>query len=198
MARLTREQSQAATREKLLAAARTIFARDGYGGASIDRIADEAGFSKGAVYSNFRGKEDLFLAVMENQSVADLPALLAAIEAASSPAAIVDCLANWADGRARDGDWSFLVLEHVRHARQNKTFGDRQAQLFRASWRTLGAALVAKLPAGRQPADAETLGALMFELAFAPAMGFTSGPTAGALVRLALGALFAGETAAAR
>jgi hypothetical protein len=87
------------------------------------------------------------------------------------------------------------VLEHVRHARQNKTFGDRQAQLFRASWKRLGTALAAKLPADR---DTEALGALICELAFAPAMGFTSGPTAGALVRLALSGLFIGETAPAR
>ncbi len=194
MPRLTREQSRAATREKLLAAARTIFARDGYSGTSIDRIADEAGFSKGAVYSNFRNKDDLFLAVMETQSFVDFPGLLAAIEAAAGPAEIIDLLATWAESQAQDGDWTFLVLEHVRHARQNESFGDRQAQLFRGSWKTLGATLVAKLPTMRPAVDEETLGALVFELAFAPAMGFTSGPTAGALIRLALSGLFVEAT----
>lgn len=63
--RLTREQSKAQTRQRLLSAARTVFARRGYHGASVEEIAAEAGFSTGALYSNFDGKEDLFLALME-------------------------------------------------------------------------------------------------------------------------------------
>jgi AcrR family transcriptional regulator len=63
--RLTRGESKAHTRERLLAAARTVFARSGFHGASVEEIASEAGFSTGALYSNFDGKEDLFLAVME-------------------------------------------------------------------------------------------------------------------------------------
>jgi AcrR family transcriptional regulator len=65
--RLTREQSRAATRERLLRAARTVFARAGYHGASVEEIASEAGFSTGALYSNFDGKADLFLALMERE-----------------------------------------------------------------------------------------------------------------------------------
>ena len=63
--RLTREESKANTRERLLGAARKVFARSGFHGASVEEIASEAGFSTGALYSNFHGKEDLFLAVME-------------------------------------------------------------------------------------------------------------------------------------
>ena len=59
--RLTREESRAVTREKLLASAYEVMAREGYEGASIDRIAEEAGFSKGAFYSNFDSKEEIFL-----------------------------------------------------------------------------------------------------------------------------------------
>src|SRR6202167_4817962 len=66
-ARLTREQSRATTRERLLAAARRVFARSGFHGASVEEIASEAGFSTGALYSNFDGKEDLFLALMERE-----------------------------------------------------------------------------------------------------------------------------------
>jgi len=65
--RMTREQSRAATRERLLAAARTVFARGGFHGASVEEIASEAGFSTGALYSNFEGKEDLFLVLMERE-----------------------------------------------------------------------------------------------------------------------------------
>ena len=66
-ARLTREQSKANTRERLLAAARGAFAESGFHGASVDEIATRAGFSTGALYSNFDGKEDLFLVLMERE-----------------------------------------------------------------------------------------------------------------------------------
>jgi AcrR family transcriptional regulator len=65
--RMTREQSKANTRERLLAAARSTFARHGFHGASVEEIASSAGFSTGALYSNFDGKEDLFLVLMERE-----------------------------------------------------------------------------------------------------------------------------------
>jgi AcrR family transcriptional regulator len=65
--RMTREQSRANTRERLLRAARSVFARSGFHGASVEEIASEAGFSTGALYSNFSGKEDLFLVLMERE-----------------------------------------------------------------------------------------------------------------------------------
>jgi len=65
--RLTREQSKANTRERLLDAARSVFAGAGFHGASVEEVAAAAGFSTGALYSNFDGKEDLFLALMERE-----------------------------------------------------------------------------------------------------------------------------------
>jgi AcrR family transcriptional regulator len=64
---MTREQSRAQTRDRLLAAARETFARNGFHGASVDEIASAAGYSTGALYSNFDGKEDLFLTLMERE-----------------------------------------------------------------------------------------------------------------------------------
>src|SRR5271165_3322019 len=66
-ARMTREQSRANTRERLMRAARSVFARSGFHGAAVEEIASEAGFSTGALYSNFNGKEDLFLVLMERE-----------------------------------------------------------------------------------------------------------------------------------
>lgn len=65
--RLTREQSRANTRERLLDAARSVFARGGFHGASVEEIASEAGFSTGALYSNFDGKQALFLELMAHE-----------------------------------------------------------------------------------------------------------------------------------
>jgi AcrR family transcriptional regulator len=62
---MTRAEAQAQTRADLIEAAARVFKRRGYEGASIAEIADEAGYSHGAVYSNFDGKEDLFLALYE-------------------------------------------------------------------------------------------------------------------------------------
>jgi AcrR family transcriptional regulator len=65
--RMTREQSKANTRGRLLAAARSAFASSGFHGASVEEVASRAGFSTGALYSNFDGKEDLFLVLMERE-----------------------------------------------------------------------------------------------------------------------------------
>jgi AcrR family transcriptional regulator len=64
---LTPERRRAMTREHLLEAAAVVFARDGFHGASLDDVAARAGFTKGAVYSNFKNKEDLFLALIDHR-----------------------------------------------------------------------------------------------------------------------------------
>jgi AcrR family transcriptional regulator len=66
-ARPTREEKKARTRAQLIDAAATVFARRGYMAASLDEVAEEAGLTKGAVYSNFDSKEDLFEAVIDDR-----------------------------------------------------------------------------------------------------------------------------------
>jgi AcrR family transcriptional regulator len=63
--RLTRAEQREKTRTCLVEAAAKVFSRRGYDKASLDEVAEEAGFTKGAVYSNFKGKEDLFLATID-------------------------------------------------------------------------------------------------------------------------------------
>ena len=63
--RLTRAEQREKTRYCLVEAATKVFSRRGYDKASLDEVAEEAGFTKGAVYSNFKGKEDLFLATID-------------------------------------------------------------------------------------------------------------------------------------
>lgn len=60
-------RSRAATRERLLDAARAVLAAEGIQGASVERICDEAGFSRGAFYSNFSSKDDLVLALFRRE-----------------------------------------------------------------------------------------------------------------------------------
>jgi AcrR family transcriptional regulator len=63
--RLTREEKKAQTRERLIEAASKVFAEKGFAATSLDEVADAAGLTKGAVYSNFENKEDLVRAVLE-------------------------------------------------------------------------------------------------------------------------------------
>ena len=62
--RLTRAETRARTREQLLDAAAFVFARKGFAGASVEEIAESAGYSTGALYSNFESKEQLFLELL--------------------------------------------------------------------------------------------------------------------------------------
>ncbi len=67
-----RDEQKALTRKRLIDAAESVFARSGYHGASVGEIAREAGATTGALYANFAGKEDLFLALFEERIVADV------------------------------------------------------------------------------------------------------------------------------
>ena len=78
--RVTRSERKARTRDELLVAARKVFLRRGFHGATLEEIADEAGYTKGAVYSNFDSKEGLFLALYErrvDRAVAEMERRLA-------------------------------------------------------------------------------------------------------------------------
>src|SRR5690349_14862591 len=66
--RLTRAESAALTRGRLLAAAQRVFFERGFHGASLETVAEDAGLTKGAVYSRFESKADLFLAFQEERN----------------------------------------------------------------------------------------------------------------------------------
>src|SRR6266511_1063796 len=82
--RLRRDEQRHQTRAQLLDAAERVFAREGLRGASVAAIAAEAGYSHGAIYSNFDGKEDLFLMLVEERIDARLARVYQAADAALS------------------------------------------------------------------------------------------------------------------
>jgi AcrR family transcriptional regulator len=92
--RLTPEKRREQTRSHLLHAAGEVFARRGYHGASLDEVAAEAGFSKGAVYSNFESKEDLFLALVNERSEQLVRQFGAAAEGHRTGAALIEALSS--------------------------------------------------------------------------------------------------------
>jgi AcrR family transcriptional regulator len=63
--RLTRTQQREQTRLRLLAAAKRLFIANGFHGTSVEEIAEAAGYTRGAFYSNFEDKDDIFLAVLD-------------------------------------------------------------------------------------------------------------------------------------
>lgn len=187
--RLTREESRALTRVKLLASAREVVAREGYEGASVDRIAEEAGFSKGAFYSNFASKDEIILEMLESHSLQDVDEISVLLADVKDPFEMIDRISNWALGRSSDPSWGMLALELFRRARRDATFGEKHSNLFRAQWRGLGEILLQLFPAGAAPADPEALGGVVFELTYGSASGYKAGPTAGDMVKLVLTAL---------
>ena len=135
--RETRTERQARTRAELLSTAAGVFARRGYGGASVEQIAEEAGYSHGAVYSNFDGKADLFLAVFEDY-MAERARELADTQAALAPEAPLEerarALADqWMERFARDRESFVLHMEFIAHAGRDPElagrFGARSAAL---------------------------------------------------------------------
>jgi AcrR family transcriptional regulator len=105
------QQKTQHTRRKLLDAGLRIFARDGFEAARIEDIAAAAGHTRGAFYANFETKEDLFLALLEEQSVKRVAELHALLERCKSPDDAVKTLRARYLKRADDLRWVILALE---------------------------------------------------------------------------------------
>jgi len=67
-----RSERRARTRAALLDAAARVYARDGFDGATLDQVAEEAGFTKGAVYDHFGSKENLLVALLDEHLTAEI------------------------------------------------------------------------------------------------------------------------------
>jgi AcrR family transcriptional regulator len=112
-ARLTRAESQERTRRLIVEAAAELFLRDGFRTTSLERIAEEAGFTRGAVYSNFESKTAMGIAVIDELYAREerrLSETLAGLPADDRDAAF-DALASWADSTIGDPAWMRLEIE---------------------------------------------------------------------------------------
>jgi AcrR family transcriptional regulator len=131
--RQPRAERRQETRERLLAAATRVFARRGYHAASLDEIASEAGFTKGALYYNFASKEELFLALLD-QHIESRIQLLHELAGRAAPAE-----ARLSEGADRtvsslreEREWSLLYLEFSAYAARNARFRRKFEQRLRA------------------------------------------------------------------
>jgi AcrR family transcriptional regulator len=132
--RQTRAEKQAQTKAQLIEAAARVFARQGFQAASVELIAEEAGYSHGAVYSNFASKEELFLEVFERYMAerVDELAEVSALEGSLAERARAGA-DQWMQRFAADRDTFLLHLEFMIHAARNphlsKQLGGRMATL---------------------------------------------------------------------
>ena len=136
--RLTRTQQQAQTRERLLAAAERVVARCGYGGASIDLISAEAGYSKGAVYSNFESKEAVFLELLCRHMETNSSELATLMSLGAD--SILGALTAWLESMSAN-DCTMLSVELQLHAKRNPVFAGQYYALQRQSTLTLAGLL---------------------------------------------------------
>ncbi|WP_129663866.1 TetR/AcrR family transcriptional regulator [Phytoactinopolyspora endophytica] len=193
--RLTREQSQALTRERILQAAGDVVARDGYDRASVEQMAEAAGYSKGAFYSNFSSKQDVLDHLLEGQTgkvVAELEALLADAETAEE---VIDVIARWSDARAAEMKWGLIAIEYLRRLRRDDALEQHHRELFLSQWRDVGTLLLAKLfPGQPHPIDPLDLGGLVLDLTFGGIATFLEANSSGQMLRHVLEALVQAHT----
>ena len=132
---LTVDRRRQQTRDYLLSAAERVFAERGFHAATLDEVAAAAGFTKGAVYSNFKNKEDLFLALIEAAYPREMAALKQTLEGSEIPpeARLGDFVGLIRTEVARTPEnWGALYLEFTLYALRNPTARERLNELERA------------------------------------------------------------------
>lgn len=143
--RLSREESRQRTRELLLDAAAEVFNRLGYHGASLEAVAEAAGFTKGAVYSNFATKGELFTALLDRYTQQRIAAQDEVLEHAS-----LEQLADYAGELIRrqateQSSWDLLQIEFwlaaMRDPRIRELLVEGTDEVYRQSGRRLEAKL---------------------------------------------------------
>jgi AcrR family transcriptional regulator len=99
------------TQARLLNAAEEVFVRDGYEAAQLDEIASSAGRSKGAVYTHFKSKEDLFLALFEHRTRSYIDRFVLSLEKCRNRQESLAAFREFYVGLASDRTWPILTLE---------------------------------------------------------------------------------------
>lgn len=142
--RLTRVEARERTKQRLLDAGSELFAERGFSGASVEEIADRAGFTRGAFYSNYSSKADLFLALMDHRHDQQVEEISSVMAGGSSPVEILDGLKAWASRRPNDTTWVLLLTEFRLFAIRNPDVGTKLVERARTSRHLFGKAIVAQ------------------------------------------------------
>ena len=122
-AKPTRDEKKARTRRRLLDAAAEVFAHRGFAATSLDEVAEVAGFSKGAVYSNFAGKEDLFLSVLDEHVTRQMLDIRGEIDVTlTAGEQVMEAGQRFMDLFQRERAWYLLSFEFLVYAARNPEF----------------------------------------------------------------------------
>jgi AcrR family transcriptional regulator len=165
--RLSREETQAQTRERLLRSARKEVANKG-AAASVRDIAEAAGYSQGALYANFGSKEGLLLELMRRHMQEEAATLTAILGGAEGDAEVaLSGLESWAGSLHADADWAALAIELDLHARRSEAFAAEYREVQSAHSQALGRLLsrLFKLMGLVPPGDPVELAAGLMALA---------------------------------
>jgi AcrR family transcriptional regulator len=139
----SRAERQALTRTALVDAAERLFIAQGFHATPLDSVAAEAGYTKGAVYSNFASKEDLFFAVYERRLDSRVAEFEAILESASSAREALEAAARTAAPRGeRDDGWLAVFFEFWAHVLRHAELRERFAGLHRRVIEPLQTAMV--------------------------------------------------------
>jgi AcrR family transcriptional regulator len=125
------QQKTQSTKRKLHRAALRIFARHGFEAASIEDIAAEAGYTRGAFYAHFQSKEDLFFAMLEDESHLHMERLERALKRAMNDQETLNVLREYYVSRIADIDWSILTLEFKLYAYRHPKLKAKLAERYR-------------------------------------------------------------------
>jgi AcrR family transcriptional regulator len=128
--RLTRQESKEATRTRLLEAAERLFIRKGFDDTSVDEISEMAGYSRGAFYSNFDDKRQLFLAVIDRRRPKALDDLDEIFQRISEPAERIAAVREWFSNRWRLKDSIALQMEFSLRAMRDRNVRQHLAELW--------------------------------------------------------------------
>lgn len=153
--RMTRAERKAQTRDDLLAAAEELFLDQGFHRTSLDQVAAAAGYTKGAVYSNFASKEDLFLGIYERRVELSRESAAAVLEAGGEDGAVELAQRNLT---TPDRGWMAVFFEFWAHVLRSPQARDRFLALHRRAQEPLVAHARDRLAAGGEiDADGWTL-----------------------------------------
>src|SRR4249919_1478718 len=121
------------TQARLLDAAEEVFVREGYGDDQLDEIATMAGRSKGAVYTHFKSKEDLFLALFEHRTRSYIERLVNSLRRCSNREESLEAFRDFYVGLVRDRVWPILTLEFKLYALRHPESKERLRKVFELS-----------------------------------------------------------------
>lgn len=152
--RLTRRESQQLTRVKLIEAAERVFVRAGFDASSVEQIAEEAGFSRGAFYSNFKSKDDLFLALLDKKRIETQNALDNIFLEKKDGHARFRAARDWYADQWQQRTWTVLKTEFNLRALRKRALRKRLSALWQQEVEAYSALLAQYfLEAGIKPAE---------------------------------------------